>query len=283
MLRSRRSFWRFCGDTQEDKAFARPETCIGLTGEQITSDRISNVRRVTLNSNNYYIKQYCVGGKHVRRFLGRSRAQGEWQNLEYFAELQIPVTPLVAYGRHKVGKTHLELLVTAAVEDSSDLATLAQQKPERFANRSWTLSVMRQVAEYTRRLHADNFVHWDLKWRNILVQGDADPKIYFFDCPLGRRWYGGLQRRGAIKDLGCLDSVARLVLTRTQRLRFLLLYRQEEKLTPGAKCQIRQIDGFLRARAQRRAKKQAKKVKSTQLTSGQPDARVGHDSESPRC
>ncbi len=259
MLGPRGSFWHFCGNLEEDKAFAHPETCVGLPGEQITSERISNLRRVTLNSRRYYIKQYCFRGKLLRRFLGRSRAQGEWQNLEYFAALQIPITPLVAYGRHKIGKTHLEVLVTAEVKDSRDLATLVQQEPERFADRNWTLSVMRQVADYTRRLHADNFVHWDLKWRNILVQGDVAPKVYFFDCPLGRHWYGGLQRRGAIKDLGCLDSVARLVLTRTQRLRFLLLYRREERLTSGAKRQIRQIDAFLHARARRRAKRQTRR------------------------
>lgn len=255
MLRSQSDFWRFKGDIDEDRMFARPETCIELPGEQVTSDRISNVKRITLNTGRYYAKQYCVRGKHLRRFFGRSRAQGEWQNLKYFAELQIPIPPLIAYGRHKVGKTRLEILVTAAVEGSRDLATVAQQEPEYFTCRTWTLAVMRQVADYTRRLHADNFVHWDLKWRNILVQGDADPKVFFFDCPLGRRWYGGLQRRGAIKDLGCLDSVARSVLTRTQRLRFFLLYRQEEHLTPGAKRQIRQIDAFLTSKARRRAKR----------------------------
>ncbi len=254
-LKDKKKLWRFLGHDDEQDIFAQPHTCINLEGEEVTSDRMSRVSRVKTETGVYYIKQYWDGGKQLRRFIGRSRIQGEWENLEYFAAHGIRTPRLIAYGRDtRAGG----VLITAEVENSSDLATIARQEPERFTHRRWTLAVMRQVADYTQRLHADNFVHWDLKWRNILVQGDVEPKVYFFDCPLGRRWYGGLQRRGAIKDLGCLDSVARLVLTRTQRLRFLLLYRREKRLTPATKRQIHQIDMFLLSKARRRAKRRAK-------------------------
>ncbi len=250
-----KEFWCFSGHTHEQEIFGQVRTCVDLGGEEVSADKLSNVTRTATDTGVYYIKQYWSGGRLLRRFMGRSRAQGEWENLLYFASLGISTPRLVAYGRGAQTGKPLEVLVTEEVQGSKDLATLAREKPARFAQHHWTMTVMRQVADYTRRLHRDNFVHWDLKWRNILVQGDADPKVYFFDCPLGRRWYGGLQRRGAIKDLGCLDSVARSVLTRTQRLRFLLLYRQEERLTPGAKRQIHQIEAFLTAKARKRAKR----------------------------
>ncbi|MGM0416254.1 MAG: lipopolysaccharide kinase InaA family protein, partial [Thermodesulfobacteriota bacterium] len=231
------------------------QTCIDLDGDDVSADCMSKVTRTKTDTGVYYIKKYWGGGKLLRRYAGRSRAQGEWENLAYFASLDIPIPRLVAYGRDARAGETLEMLITAEVEGAKDLATLARNRPENFAQRAWTQAVMRQVADYARRLHEDNFVHWDMKWRNILVQGETEPTVFFFDCPLGRRWYGPLQRRGTIKDLGNLELGAREVMTRTQRLRFLLLYRREEHLTPAAKRQIRRISAFLDSKARRRAKR----------------------------
>ena len=248
-------FWRFLGTAEEQPFFGTPETCLTLKGTQVSADVMSRVTRVEAGGQTYYIKCYHQHGKRLRRFLGRSRAKGEWQNLEYFARMNIPTPRLVAYGRHHTNGASLELLITAEVENSQDLASLALKQPERFAGRAWSLAVMRQIADHTRRLHHDNFIHWDLKWRNILIQDHAEPKVYFFDSPLGKHWRAGLQHRGKIKDLGCLDLGARKVLTRSQRLRFYLLYRQMERLTPAAKKQIGKINAFLVSKARRRARR----------------------------
>ncbi|MFN2257905.1 MAG: lipopolysaccharide kinase InaA family protein [Desulfuromonadaceae bacterium] len=254
-LQRKRDFWHFGGEENERNLFAQPRICIDLEGDEVSADTMSRVIRVRTDTGVYYVKYYWGGGKRLRRFIGRSRAQGEWENLEYFSALGIPTPRLVAYGRHTCAGEQREVLVTAEVENARDLATLARGKPEYFVQRDWILEVMHQVADYARRLHRDGFVHWDMKWRNILVQGKAEPRVFFFDCPLGRHWHGGLQRRGAIKDLGNLELGAREVMTRAQRLRFLLLYRQEERLTPAAKRQIRRIYVFLDSKARRRAKR----------------------------
>ncbi|MBW6475004.1 MAG: lipopolysaccharide kinase InaA family protein [Anaerolineaceae bacterium] len=247
------NFWSFLGHCEEKPCFETIQATLQQTGDTISKDPISQVVRADINNQRYFIKQYHQGGKGVRRFFGRSRAEGEWSNLLYFASLDIPTPRIVAYGRAVVNSQKLEVLVTAGVEDSIDLATLARQDPEIFKNRNWFLSIMQQVAEYTQRLHDDGFIHWDLKWRNILVQHGETPKVYFFDCPLGRHWYGWIKYRGAIKDLGCLDLEARKVLTQTQRLWFYLYYRRLKKLNPAAKRQIIAIDRFLTAKAKRKA------------------------------
>lgn len=258
-IKDKAPFWNVPGNGNERRLFPSPADSINLKGDEVSADGMSKVIRAGTTSGVYYIKQYWGGGKYLRRYCGRSRAQGEWENLVYFASLDIPTPRLVAYGRGMAADESLEVLITAEVKGARDLSTLAHSSPERFAHRSWTLKVMRQVAEYARRLHRDAFIHWDMKWRNVLVQGEDEPRVYFFDCPLGHRWPGPVLhpvlRRGIIKDLGNLELGARAVMTRTQRLRFLLMYRKEERLTPAAKRQIRRISAFLDSKARRRAKR----------------------------
>lgn len=250
---NKKNFWIFLGTPDERSIFGSIESCLKQTGQKISADPLSFVIRATVNGHNYYVKQYHHRGKGVRRFIGRSRAKGEWSNLLYFSSLGIPTPRIVAYGQQKINERKLEVLVTAEVEESKDLATLAQQQPEQFRNRAWCYTTMTQIADYTRRLHDQGFVHWDLKWRNILIQEDTVPKVYFFDCPLGRRWYAWLKYRGAIKDLGCLDLIGQNVLTRTQRLRFYLLYRQINRLDVSGKHQISKIRSFMESKAKRKA------------------------------
>ena len=44
------------------------------------------------------------------------------------------------------------------------------------------------------------------------------------DCPTGAFWRGPLLEHRKNKDLACLDKLGRLHLSRTQRLRFYLMY-----------------------------------------------------------
>ena len=51
-----------------------------------------------------------------------------------------------------------------------------------------------------------------------------------------------------VKDLACLDKVAKYHLSRTQRLRFYLQYRQRSRLSRGDKQRVRQILKFFEGR-----------------------------------
>lgn len=87
-------------------------------------------------------------------------------------------------------------------------------------------ALLHALAGAVARMHAAGFFHWDLQWRNILVRrssGDFD--IFLIDSSRG-----GLRRtpigraHGRIRDLFCLDKLARRHLSRTTRLRFLRAY-----------------------------------------------------------
>jgi len=55
-------------------------------------------------------------------------------------------------------------------------------------------------------------------------------------------------RRRIVKDLACLDKVAKYSVSRSQRLRFYLQYRGRQRLNESDKRRIRQILNFFEGR-----------------------------------
>ena len=132
--------------------------------------------------------------------------------------------------------------------NTRDLAWLAQHRPERFNDPVWIKSISRQLAAITSVLHAHRFAHNDLKWRNILVKAEGDPQLFLIDCPTGQRWPAFLLKRRIIKDIACLDKLGKYHLSRTQRLRFFLLYRKKKRLEESDKKMIVKILNFFEGR-----------------------------------
>lgn len=229
--------------------FADLASVFALQGEQITTDDISEVHRLRVDGRHYYIKRYVAAGSNLRRYIGRPRIRAEWENLLRFERWGIPTVPVVAYGLERKGLTFSRgALITLGIDDTDDLAQLAGRGDARLRERNWLLAVMAQVAQATRTMHRHGFAHNDLKWRNILVDRQPDPQVYFIDCPAGSRWPGPLLHYRIIKDLACLDKVGKYQLRRTDRLRFYLAYVQRQHLNAADKQRIRAILAFFEGR-----------------------------------
>jgi len=229
-----------------------------LDGELITSDPLSRVLRVSLGERRYYIKRYSrsAQGKSIvrrwfglRRWFGRPRVRAEWQNLLAFRSWGIPTATLVAYGlERRCGRVARGALVTEEIRDTMDLARMAETNDARLQDRRWVASVARQVADIARTLHQAGFAHNDLKWRNLLVDGAPSPTVYLIDCPSGSFYRGALLDYRIIKDLACLDKLAKQCLSRCQRLRFFLDYMQHSRLDEGDRKRIARILQFFAGR-----------------------------------
>ena len=234
-------------DPQLLAAFGTLEAVFALEGERLTKDPLSEVIRVELLGVRYYVKRYWGAGKGLRRYLGRPRVKAEWQNLKLFGKWGIPTAPIVAHGLERRGGAFVRgALVTRELEGTLDLAEMANRRDPRLADARWVECVSRQLADGTRALHDHHFTHNDLKWRNLLVNEKAE--LFFIDCPTGSFWWGPLLRYRIVKDLACLDKVAKYHLSRTQRLRFYLQYRQRSRLSRGDKQRILQILKFFEGR-----------------------------------
>jgi hypothetical protein len=229
------------------RAFASLEAVFALQGELITSDPLSNVIRVTLGGQRFYVKRYTGAGKGLRRYLGRPRVKAEWQNLRLFAKWGLATATIIAYGlERKLGAFSRGALITLELEQTQDLAAIAALGDPRLKDRHWVSAISRQVATGTRAMHDHHFVHNDLKWRNLLVNPQA--QLFFIDCPAGSFWWGPWLRYRIIKDLACLDKIGKYQLSRSQRLRFYLQYRGRTRLNASDKRRVRRIVKFFEGR-----------------------------------
>lgn len=230
-----------------EQDFGSLEQVFALQGERLSKDRLSEVVRVERQGVRYYVKRYWDAGKGIRRFLGKPRIKGEWQNLRHFIRWGVPTAPVVAYGleRHFGGFVR-GALITQEIPNTEDLAQLAKQQDARLHNRAWVAHISQQLAQATRILHHHRFTHNDLKWRNLLV--NTEGQLFLIDCPSGGFWRGPWLSQRIIKDLACLDKVGKYQLSRTQRLRFYLNYRQQDRLKPADKSMIDQIVRYFEGR-----------------------------------
>lgn len=242
------SAWKHEGASEKLlSAFGTLEAVFQLEGERLTSDPLSEVIRVEIEGVRYYVKRYWEAGKGLRRYLGRPRVKAEWQNLKLFAKWGIPTASIVAHGlERRAGAFVRGALVTREIVNTCNMAEMVERDDSRLKDSQWVAHISRQLAASTRTLHNHHFTHNDLKWRNLLVNDKAE--LFFIDCPTGGFWWGPLLRYRIIKDLACLDKVAKYHLTRTQRLRFFLQYRGRSQLSVADKRRVRQVLAFFEGR-----------------------------------
>ena len=244
--------WNVTPDYQRGntlKAFSSIDQVFSLQGNHITDDELSSVIRVEIDGTGYYVKKYIKAGKGLRRFVGRSRIRAEWENMLFFHEIGIPAAKVVAYGEEKnFGIMTRGVLITEEVSNSKDLGTMVNEESRFFEDKDWMNKVIEQVADIARRLHEKRFIHTDLKWRNILVTQIKKPKVYLIDCPAGNIEKSLFFTRGRVKDLACLDKIAKSQLSIKQRLRFINEYNKKNKLNKKDKVFLRKISTFFNER-----------------------------------
>jgi hypothetical protein len=217
---------------------------------------LSEVLRVECEGRRYYVKRYAGNGKNalrcwfgLRQWFAPPRVEVEWRNLLAFREWGIPTARLMAYGiERRYGGFRRGALVTEEISGACDLASLAEGKDARLRDKRWVSEVSAQVALFTRRMHGFGFAHNDLKWRNLLVSDGDAPVVYLIDCPFGGFWRGPFLRYRIVKDLACLDKIAKYHLTRARRLRFYLDYAGHARLSADDKRRVRRIVRFFEGR-----------------------------------
>ena len=178
-----------------------------------------------------YYKRYDyrqVWRDRISFWLRPSRGGVEQYGYGQFRRLGIATPEVIGFGESRVlGTMSAAFIVTREVPDAISLQNFVsaglpgldesdrQQKLSAFA---------RRLIDILRKAHADCLFHYDLKWRNILIQ-EVDGEYYpvLIDCP--RAFRSRLRRRyGVTADLSALALEAVVCLTLQQRYRLLAAY-----------------------------------------------------------
>lgn len=196
-------------------------------GEIASASRSTNCFRVTLPTGDLvYFKRYVYFNWRLRSFFLLSKAATEAWGLTQMTRAGCVTPKILAYGEQRVmGNIRAAFLVTQAVEGTHSLADLARQQeqtpdPERWRN------IITMAADsllpQLQQMHRAGLFHYDLKWRNLLLN-ESTGSVVIIDCPRARRrrWR---RFRGQVVDLSALSRVALIHLSQFQRLRFFLRY-----------------------------------------------------------
>lgn len=228
-----------------------------LNANIISKSDQSEIFAYEINEKRYYIKRY-FRTKGFASWFGFSRFRTETQNQLWFNHTGLPSAPVIAYGEERFFlKTKRAVLITEGIENTQDLAHIANHTPILFQQENWRAPIIQQCAAMLRFFHQNKFCHNDLHWRNILVKQEPDelfPQVYLIDCPFGRRLFAPILRYKIFKDLANIDKDAPNYLSKTQRLRFFYAYRNITKLSDDDKSFIRTIFQHKSNRLKRKAK-----------------------------
>ena len=229
-----------------------------LEGKIISKSSQSEIFSQEIEGKTYFVKRY-FRSNGLASWLGRSRFRLETKNQQWFNQIGIPAARVVAYGEYAfLLKTLKGVLITEGVSDTRELSEVAKNAAAKFAEQHWREAIILQLAAIMSTLHQARFCHNDLHWRNILVQQSHPseaPKIFLIDCPSGKKLTWPLLNYRKLKDLANLDKLAPNYLSRTQRLRFFLLYRNSSKLTHADKQIVREVLQHKQNRLKRKSKK----------------------------
>jgi len=195
----------------------------------------ASVVATTLADTPVYYKQYDFRPASWRYFIRGSKARIEFRNNIAFEQMEIPSPSPMAYAeiRNPIGCLRRAFIITRSIPDAVPLPEYIKNfapSPTTAEHRRRRNAIIAQLARALRTAHGHNFYHNDLHWRNILITHAEDapedaPKVWWIDCPRGRHDRSlFLRTHRMVKDLATLDRTASARCTRTERLRFLLIY-----------------------------------------------------------
>lgn len=240
--------WLMASDlsAEEQLHFSTADSTLSLKGELINDSKTNYTQRIKIGDQHYYVKRYLIPGKHLRKFFGSSRVGREWRNLNWFRNNGIPTPRVIAMGEGgRWSSQYWGVIVTVEAPQTIDLRKIYQNQPELLKNRKWLRKAIVKLASAIAEMHKKRFLHNDLQWRNVLISYPNEPEVYLIDCPAGRSIYLWGNRRGVVRDLAFLDKMAKAALSRTDRLRFYMLYKNVNRLRESEKQEIRRILNFL--------------------------------------
>ena len=221
-----------------------PRDVIAKWGAAIPpADQRSAVADLKLPEGHFFLKVYSYSGAwRLRTIFVASRAGREYRNLLRMADLGFRVPRPVACGQARtLGFVRDSFVMTRAIEDAASIRTLIrkpQEAPFPMPGRAERLRLIGEFAALLRRAHEERFFIHTLRSKNVLVTcAGGAYAVHVIDVPFAGilRWKL-MPRAGRVRDLATLMKWARVLLSRTERMRFARAYGADRALLRSAQA-----------------------------------------------
>lgn len=203
----------------------------------------SSVADLRLPEGRFFLKAYSYSGAaRLRTVFIASRAGREYRNLLRMAGLGFSVPRPVACGQARtLGFVSDSFVMTRALEDAVPIWTFiyeAKTAPFPFPGRAERLRLIADFAKVLRRAHEEGFFIHTLRSKNVLLTKNGERyELNVIDVPFAGIWRWKLfPGAGRVRDLASLLKWARLLLTRTERMRFARAYGADRALLRSAQA-----------------------------------------------
>jgi hypothetical protein len=205
------------------------------------AERRSAVAEVRLPDGLYFLKVYAYSGLwRLRTLFVVSRARREYRNLLRLAELGFNVPHPAACGQARtLGLVGESFVMTRAIERPVSIWSFIYEPattPFPFPDGKERLRLIGEFARLLRRAHEEKFFIHTLRSKNVLLTREGGRyALHVIDVPFAGIWRWRLfPRAGRVRDLASLLKWARLLLTKTERMRFAKAYGADRALLRSA-------------------------------------------------
>ena len=193
----------------------------------------SNFRFTLQDNSSVFFKRYVYLKIRIKHWLQPSKAAIEATGFHELHKLGIPTIRTLAYGEKRYfGLLQAAFIVTQGEADTIQLDEyLARQWYKLpISDKRRLLKILQSVLiKQLLTAHNAGFYHWDLKLRNILLQGQPEQaRLLWIDCPRSRRKSAN-NFKAVVYDFSAMARAGCRVLTPGEQMRFLLDYYQGDR------------------------------------------------------
>jgi len=197
-------------------------------------------------------------GSFFHPIRGKLTFEREFKKIRDFQRYQIPALEPVFFGKKIVNGKHRAILMTKELEGFQPLSD-PDYAPHGalFSSRAKRKLLFPTLAEVMRKMHAHNIQHNCFYLKHIFVKEQEDGLLDVRIIDLEKARWHPLKSKVIQRDLNTLNRHA-IDWSLTDRMRFLLIYTQEQKLSAHSKVIWRNIAERVN-RKRSRKEKQAKR------------------------
>ena len=196
-------------------------------GTRVSRSKRVNCYRIEGNNTEAYYKTYHYYDRIFEFLFRPSKCLTEVYTYEVMKKVGIPCPEVLACGERRIfGRLYENFIITEGIENSQDLDqyALVWKDLPKYEKKTIYKKISSIVLTQLKQAHKNNFFHYDLNWRNIMVRNqDGEWQAFWIDSPRGRIKNFNRQK-GVIVDLSALARLAIFHLRKAQQYKFICDY-----------------------------------------------------------